>query len=98
MDLVTALAGIALLVAGMIAFAWHVFGRASDHLAGMYRSPALEWPHGVQEDDPPPAWSWRRGSAEVTPESDGLRRDDVPARTAVSPHLRRGSSRRGGGW
>jgi hypothetical protein len=99
-DIVTAMAGIGLLVGGLIGFAWYVFGRASDHMSGMYRAATLDWPRGVQEDDPPPAWSWRSGAAaergsearpRVTPEP-------VAVPTAVAGHVARGSSRRRGRW
>jgi hypothetical protein len=99
-DIVIALAGIALLAGGLIGFAWYVFGRASDHLSGMYRAAPLEWPRGVQEDDPPPAWSWRRGvAAEPCPETPvRVTPQPIAVPTAVAGHVARGSSRRSGRW
>lgn len=97
MDLVTAFLGLTLMVGGLIGFAWYVLGREADHLAGMYQGSPMGWPHGVQEEDPPTAWSWRppRGHAD---RDDLLRSAQLPARSLLAPHMGRGSSRRQGRW
>lgn len=97
MDLVTAFLGLTLMVGGLIGFAWFVLGREADHLAGMYRAAQMGWPHGVQEDDPPPVWSWR-SPGDHADRDDPLRAAPLPARSLVSPQMGRGSSRRHGRW
>ena len=100
MDLVTAFFGLTLMVGGLIGFAWYVFGREVDHLAGMFRPPDLGWPRGVQEEDPPPAWNvWPHASPmAVRVHEGGLWTDRLPARSPVSARVGRGSSRRHGRW
>jgi hypothetical protein len=53
-----ALVALSLLGAALVVVARLVVGRQGDLLAGLFRAPELGWPHGVQEEDPPPSWRW----------------------------------------
>lgn len=98
MDLLIALLGISTMAGGLIGLAWYVFGREVDHLAGMYQAPSMGWPRGVQEEDPPPSWSWRPSARAHADRDDPPRIAQLPARSLVAPHIGRGSSRRHGHW
>jgi hypothetical protein len=98
-DILTALLGISTMAGGLIALAWYVFGREADHLAGMYKAHDLGWPRGVQEDDPPPAWSWRSARPDADERGDRQSGAGAPFATAVTPpRIGRGSARRHGRW
>jgi hypothetical protein len=67
-----ALVGLGFLGVALVIVARLVFGRQGDLLASLYRAPELGWPHGVQEEDPPPSWRWsqRREAVGVDIERD----------------------------
>jgi hypothetical protein len=71
-----ALVGLGLLGAALLIVARLAFGRQGDVLANLYRAPELGWPHGVQEEDPPPSWGWSQGREAVGVE---IERDRVVA-------------------
>ena len=58
MNPLTALSGIALLIAAMVALAWICLRGQGELMSGLFRAPGLGWPRGVQEEDPPPSWRW----------------------------------------
>jgi hypothetical protein len=71
-----ALVGLAFLGAALVIVARLVFGRQGDLLASLYRAPELGWPHGLQEEDPPPSWRWSQPRESVPI---GVERDRVVA-------------------
>ena len=53
---ITALLALALPIAAIVALAWICLGGEGELMSGLFRAPGLDWPRGVQEEDPPPSW------------------------------------------
>jgi hypothetical protein len=82
----TALLGLALLIAVMVGLAWVSLGGEGDLLSGLFRAPGLGWPRGVQEEDPPPGWRWsQRAEARFMPDDALDPRTPTPERMPVRP-------------
>jgi hypothetical protein len=85
MDNVIALLAFVAVAASMGLAGSLAMGRASEMFVGLF-SPyrGLEWPRGVQEEDPPTGWSWHppEAGASGAPDSSGSVR---PPRLAPEP-------------
>jgi hypothetical protein len=84
-----ALVGLGFLGGALVVVARLAFGRQGDLLASLYRAPEMGWPHGLQEEDPPPSWGWsqRHEPAPIVE----LERDRVVAIRPRSVHRRTGA-------
>jgi hypothetical protein len=97
MDVLLSIVALLLLAApaGMAA-AWFT-NCGPDALSSLFRPDrGLGWPHGVQEEDPPP-WNWQPDRpARLDPSGTSASRADVPAALAVERvafRIGRGSAR-----
>jgi hypothetical protein len=85
-DLLTALLGLALLIAVMVGLARVCLGGEGDLMSGLFRAPGLGWPRGVQEEDPPPGWGWSQRHEEPSRPGDADEpRAPLPERLIVRP-------------
>ena len=80
----TALPGLALLIAAIVALAWICLRGEGELMSGLFRAPGLGWPRGIQEEDPPPSWRW------PTPREAPRMPEPVPVRPGATHRAVRG--------
>ena len=86
MDLLTALLGLALLIAVMVGLVWACLGGEGELMSGLFRAPGLGWPRGIQEEDPPPGWGWSQPrDGPPTPNDAAEPRASMPEVLTVRP-------------